>query len=569
MQYHYHFRFHPKLLDSLKDYNTSLFSADLFAGLTVGIVALPLAMAFAIASGVPPQSGLITAIFAGFIISALGGTKLCIGGPTGAYIVILATIGAKYGITNLLICTVMAGVLLVLMGLLHLGQVIKFFPMPLITGFTNGIAVLIFLTQLKDFFGLSIEKMPSHFFPAIQTLWESRYTIHTPTMLLATGCLCLILLWPKKWGRILPAPFVALVLSAIATLFLNQQGIAHFETIGSKFGGIPQQMPMPSGLAIDWDHLSDLLSPALTIALLGAIESLLCAVVADNLTNEKHDANQELIAQGIANMVVPFFGGIAATGAIARTATNIQNGGKTPFAGIIHALALLLVLLVAAPLASYIPMAGLAAILVSVAIKMGDWDIRKAKHYPKRDTAVLALTFALTVLFDLTVAVQIGLLLAGLFFVTRMSAQTSLNQLTPAHAKLFESQSIAGKTLPQGVNAYRVEGALFFGSADKLDELLHLAPEEVHTIILQLHRIVLLDTTGLLTLELLHHKLAAKHQRLMLCGANSAMHKLLEDAGLVDLLSAQNVQPDLAKAIEIAHEYANTQPVKIREIIET
>ncbi|WP_018150539.1 SulP family inorganic anion transporter [Leeia oryzae] len=563
------FTFRPQFFHHVRHYSAALFKADLLSGITVGIVALPLAMAFAIASGVPPQAGLITAILAGLIISALGGTRMCIGGPTGAYIVILAGIVAKYGLANLFVCTFMAGIILFLMGMMRLGQIIKFFPMPLITGFTNGIAVLIFLTQLKDFFGLSVQKMPSQFFLAIKTLWEYRLTVNIPTTLLATACLLLILTWPKRWNKRLPSPFVALVGSSVVVALINTPFHLQLATIGSRFGGIPQGLPLPQWIPIDLANFSDLLSPALTIAILGAIESLLCAVVADNLTSDKHDANQELMAQGIANMVVPFFGGIAATGAIARTATNIQNGGKTPFAGIFHALLLLLIMVVAAPLASYIPMAGLAAILVSVAIKMGDWDIRKARQFPKRDTMVLALTFALTVIFDLTVAVQIGLLLAGLFFVTRMSAQTSLNRLTPAHAQLFERQSIVGKTIPMGVHAYRVEGALFFGSADKLDQLLKLDPREACIIILQLHRIVLLDTTGLLTLALLHSKLAAKKQQLILCGANPDMHQLLEDAGLVRLLGEDHIYPDLASALQHAAAILPTESIKTGTIIET
>lgn len=354
------FRFRPRLLSTLRGYSRASLRDDTLAGLTVGIVALPLAMAFAIASGVSPQSGIFTAIIAGFIVSALGGTRVCIGGPTGAYIVILFGIVSKYGFTNLMLCTFMAGVLLVLMGMLRLGQVIKYFPMPLVIGFTNGIAVMIFFTQLKDFFGLQVA-MPSGFFPTMATLRTHIQDFQPVTLALAGASLALILAWPKKLNKYLPSPFVALLTATVVAALFSLP----VETIGSKFGGIPQGLPDFQPLHFDPASFSELLAPAFTIALLGAIESLLCAVAADQMIGDKHDSNQELIAQGIANMVVPFFGGIPATGAIARTGTNIQNGGRSPVAGIVHALLLLGVVLVAAPLAQYIPLAVLAAILIA------------------------------------------------------------------------------------------------------------------------------------------------------------------------------------------------------------
>ena len=561
--------FRPALLKYLPYYRAELFRADLLSGLTVGIVALPLAMAFAIASGVPPQSGLFTAILAGFLISALGGTRLCIGGPTGAFVVILAGIGARYGVANLFVCTALAGLMLIGMGLLRMGQLIKFFPMPLITGFTNGIALVIMLTQIKDFFGLAIGKIPPGFFPTVHTLWAARTTVHPPTLMLAAVCLALILGWPKKLNRLLPSPFVALVAGTLITALLNDRLHLGLSTIGSRFGGIPQGFPAFIGLALDFTHLSDLISPAFTIALLGAIESLLCAVAADQLTGDKHDANQELLAQGIANLVVPLFGGIAATGAIARTATNIQNGGRTPIAGLVHATLLLIVMLVAAPLARHIPLATLAAILMAVGLKMGDWDIRKAWRFPKRDTAILATTFALTVIFDLTVAVQIGLLIAAALFVSRMSTQTALNRLMPEHAILFERQSIAGKSVPVGAAAYRLEGALFFGSVDKLDTLLTLDVEAAKVLILQLHRVVLMDTTGLLTLQTLSEKLASRGQTLLLCGASEAHLDMLRNAGVTDAIGADRVLPDLARALGHARDLLSERPAGHHELVDT
>ena len=541
--------FRPQLIASLQHYNRALFQQDLMAGLTVGIVALPLAMAFAIASGVPPQAGIFTAVIAGFLASLLGGTKLCVTGPTGAFIVIIYGIVVKYGVANLIICTFMAGVMLVLMGLLRLGQVIKFFPMPLITGFTNGIAVLIFLTQLKDFFGLPVAQMPAGFFAVIDTLRHNLMLFDPLTLVISLASLLLILLWPKRFNSRLPGPFVALVLATL-TVSLFQLPL---ETIGSKFGGIPQGLPAFTGLDVDPTHLSDLLGPAFTIALLGAIESLLCAVVADSLTGDKHDANQELIAQGIANMVVPFFGGIPATGAIARTATNIGNGGKTPMAGIVHALLLLLVILAAAPLAAYIPLAALAAILIAVALKMGDWDIRKAAQYPKQDTAILVVTFALTVIFDLTIAVEIGLLMAAVLFIRRMAASTSVQQLRPEHTQLFERHSIAGKNVPAGCVAYRVEGALFFGAADTIDQLAS-QPSTVRVVILQLHRLVMLDTTGLLALSTLNQRLQAQDRTLILCGAGNEVTGMLRNARLAHEMGVGNIQPDLTTALQRAEE---------------
>ncbi len=416
--------FHPKLFDTLRGYNRQLFLADLTAGLTVGIVALPLAIAFAIASGVKPEAGIFTAIIAGFIISALGGSRVQIGGPTGAFIVIVYGIFLQHGLANLLICTIMAGFMLLAMGAFRLGSLIRFIPRPLVLGFTNGIAVLIALSEVKDFLGLKTGALPAEFSHKMKVLYEALPTLDMTTIALAVVSILLILLYPKRWAQRLPSPIVALVLGTLAVTLFHLP----VETIGTKFGGIPQSVPSFAMPEFTFSTLRDLMSPALTIALLGAIESLLSATVADGMIDDKHNPNQELIAQGIANIVTPFFGGIPATGAIARTATNVRSGGASPIAGMVHALTLLVIVLVAAPLAKNIPLATLAAILMVVAFNMGEWEaFRTLRKYPKSDSAVLLLAFVLTVVFDLTVAVEVGMVLAVLSFINRITELTHVS----------------------------------------------------------------------------------------------------------------------------------------------
>src|SRR5580658_1248935 len=412
--------FRPKLADTLKNYTRADLSADLVAGVTVGIVALPLAMAFAIASGVKPEAGIFTAVIGGFLISALGGSRVAIGGPTGAFIVILYGIYAKYGADNLAICTIMAGVMLLILGAARLGTAIKFIPYPVTMGFTSGIAVLIFTTQIKDFFGLRLDNVPSGFFEKMTALAGHAGTAQWAGTALAAASLAIILGWPKRWERRVPGSIVALVLGTAAVAMFQLP----VETIGSRFGGIPRALPKPILPSASWDVIQHLFQPALTIALLAAIESLLCAVVADGMVDDRHDPNQELMAQGIANIVSPLFGGIAATGAIARTATNVKCGARTPVAGIVHALTLLVIILVAAPLAKFIPLVVLSAVLVVVAFNMGEWhQFRRLAKWPKGDSAVFLAVFALTVLADLPTAVEVGMILAGALFVSRI-AQT-------------------------------------------------------------------------------------------------------------------------------------------------
>ena len=476
--------FRPKLADTLKKYSAGDFFADLTAGFTVGIVALPLAMAFAIASGVKPEAGIFTAVIAGFIISALGGTKVAIGGPTGAFIVILYGIYAKYGAENLAICTIMAGVILFIMGAARLGTMIKFIPYPVTMGFTSGIAVLIFSTQIKDFLGLTVEKVPSDFIEKMRVLGEHVGTFQWPTIALAAGSLAIILFWPKKWQRRVPGSIVALVLGTAAVMLFPGLQV---ETIGSKFGGIPQALPQPHIPALSWENIQHLFQPATTIALLAAIESLLCAVVADGMIDDRHDSNQELMAQGIANIVSPLFGGIAATGAIARTATNIKCGARTPIAGVVHAVTLLVIILVAAPLAKFIPLATLSAVLVNVAINMGEWhNFSRLPKWPRSDAVVFLTAFSLTVVIDLTVAVEIGMVLAAILFIKRVSETTQITAVDESSETEGAQHSLIGKEIPKGVMIYRIFGSFFFGAADKLETALKRSGQEPEVHILGL-----------------------------------------------------------------------------------
>ena len=505
--------FRPRLFEALRGYSTKDLAPDLIAGVTVGIVALPLAMAFAIASGVKPEAGIFTAVIAGFIISALGGTKVSIGGPTGAFIVILYGIGAKYGFDNLLICTIMAGGLLVTMGVARMGTMIKFIPYPVTMGFTSGIAVLIFSTQIKDFFGLQIEKVPSEFVEKMKVLIEHLGTLQWPTATLAATSLAIILFWPKKWQRRVPGSIAALVLGTAAVAWFNLP----VETIGSKFGGIPQGLPSPHLPKLAWDNIQHLFQPAMTIALLAAIESLLCAVVADGMVDDRHDANQELIAQGLANIVCPLFGGIAATGAIARTATNVKSGARTPVAGIVHAVTLLVIILVAAPLAKFIPLAALSAVLVNVALHMGEWhNFARLRKWPICDSAVFLSAFGLTVAVDLTVAVEIGMVLAAILFIKRSSETTQIMAVDESTETEGSQHSLVGKEVPKGVMIYRMMGAFFFGAVDKLETILKREKQEPEVLILRMRKVVAMDATGLNALEDLYEKLHRKGKHLVL-----------------------------------------------------
>jgi sulfate permease, SulP family len=526
-------RFRPRLLDAIHGYDRRQFASDLTAGVTVGVLALPLAIAFAIASGMTPQAGIYTAILAGLLISALGGSRVQIGGPTGAFIVLVYGIATQYGVANLLLCTMMAGAMLFLMGLLQIGTWIRFIPVSVVTGFTKGIAVLILLSQVKEFFGLTTESLPADFLPKLAVLWHAAPTAQLQTVLLAVACLGLILAWPKAW-RAVPSPVVALAAGTVAAAGLHLD----VETIGSRFGGIPSTLPTLTWPELALADLRHLVFPAFTIALLGAIESLLSARVSDAMIDDRHDPNQELMAQGIANFAVPLVGGFCATGAIARTSTNVLVGGRTPMAGMIHALTLLAVVLVAAPIAQYVPLATLSAILVVVAWNMGEWhDLKQLRRYTLNYRAILVTTFVLTVVLDLTVAVEVGMVLAAVFFITRVSQLTVIQELSV--------------DTPAGVEAYGLYGSLFFGAATKIEPLMALsAPEHpTRVLVLDMHKVINVDTTGLEILEALHRKLNRSGKTLIIAEANDQPRSLFDRSGFTARLGSHHIAVDLADAL--------------------
>jgi SulP family sulfate permease len=543
--------FRPRLWDTLKGYGMKEFMPDLTAGVTVGIVALPLAMAFAMASGVQPEAGIFTAIIAGFIISALGGTKVCIGGPTGAFIVILYGIGAKYGLDNLVICTVMAGVILLLMGLARLGTMIKYIPYPVTMGFTSGIAVLIFCTQIKDFFGLQVKDVPPEFVEKMVVLARHAGTVTWPALAVAAAALATIVFWPKRWQRRVPGSIVALVGgTALAALFQLP-----IETIGSRFGGIPQSLPSLQIPTLAWENIRHLIQPATTIALLAAIESLLCAVVADGMIDDRHDANQELMAQGLANIASPLFGGIAATSAIARTATNVKSGARTPVAGIIHAATLLLIVLVAAPLARHIPLAVLSAVLVNVALNMGEWhNFRRLARWPRSDAVVFLTAFGLTVIIDLTVAVEVGMVLAAVLFIKRVSETSQITAVDETSETEGTQHSLAGRQIPEGVMVYRMFGALFFGAADKLESALKRQKAEPEVLILRMRDVLAMDATGLNALEDLQERLRRRGKHMLLSAPHTQPLFMMDKAGFLDRLGRENVCANVALALDRSRE---------------
>jgi SulP family sulfate permease len=541
--------FRPKILETFRGYSRDRFMSDLAAGLTVGVVALPLAMAFAIASGVPPQAGIFTAVIAGFIISALGGTSVCIGGPTGAFIVILYGIYAKYGAENLAICTIMAGVILFIMGFARLGSMIKFIPYPVTMGFTSGIAVLIFSTQIKDFLGLTVDKVPSEFVEKMKVLFEHLGTVHWLTLALAAGSLAIIIFWPKGWQHRVPGSIVALLVGTVAAIVLKLP----VETIGSRFGEIPQSLPALHLPTFAWDNVQHLIQPATTIALLAAIESLLCAVVADGMIDDRHDSNQELMAQGLANIVSPLFGGIAATGAIARTATNVKSGGRTPIAGIIHAITLLLIILAAAPFAKFIPLATLSAVLVNVALNMGEWhNFARLPKWPRSDAVVFLTAFSLTVIIDLTVAVEIGIVLAAVIFIKRVSETSQITAVDEATETEGSHHSLVGKQIPDRVMVYRMFGAFFFGAADKLESALRREKREPDVLILRMRKVMAIDATGLNALEDLYERLRRKGKHLVLSAPHTQPLFVMENAGFLDRIGRANVCPHIDAALERA-----------------
>jgi SulP family sulfate permease len=542
--------FRPRLLDALKAYERRHLVADLGAGVTVGIVALPLAMAFAIASGVKPEQGLFTAIIGGLIVSLLGGSSVQIGGPAGAFIVIVYGILARYGLTNLLIATALAGVLLFLMGLFRLGALVRYIPVTIVIGFTNGIAVLIAFSQLKDLLGLRIDKLPSDFFAQVHALATHLDTLNWPALGLGLATVLMLFGWPRLFapGSLLPAtllegrtlrtasrvpgPIVALVTLSALAWWLSLP----VETIGTRFGGIPQSLPTLELPPFSWQSAKELVFPTLTIALLAGIESLLCARIADNLVEApRHDPNQELMAQGVANLVVPFFGGLPVTGTIARTVTSIRAGATSPIAGVVHSLTLLAVVLVAAPLAAAVPLAVLAGIVLFAAWNMGEWhEFARLRRFSVPYRTVLLGTFFLTVVFDLTVAVQVGLVLACGFFIYRMS---ELFRVEPAPDS------------PPGVQVFRLYGALFFGAVGKVEAVARQLAPTTRAVVLETHQLVSLDNSGLETLVQLHRSLARQGVALVLCDLNPQPLAMVRRAGFDAELGAENITPHLGAAL--------------------
>jgi SulP family sulfate permease len=555
--------FRPRLLDTLRGYDRTRFLADLGAGVTVGVVALPLAMAFAIASGVKPEQGLFTAIIAGLLISALGGSQVQIGGPAGAFIVIVYGIVERYGLANLLIATSLAGVLMFVLGLFKLGALVRYVPLPIVIGFTNGIAALIAVSQLRDLFGLQIPgKLPSDFFSLLHVLATHLASFNAYAFGLGALCVGGLFLWPHVFkpggllkrlsleqrleGRPLrmasrmPGPIVALVtLTALSTLLSLP-----VETIGTRFGGIPSALPAFELPDFTWETAKQLLIPTLTIAMLGAIESLLCARVADNLSDyPRHDPNQELMAQGVANFVAPFFGGIPATGTIARTVTNVRAGATSPVAGIVHALVILLVVLIAAPLAASVPLAVLAGVLLFVAWNMGEWhEFVRLRHFSTPYRTILLGTFALTVVFDLTVAVEVGLVLACVFFIYRMG---TLFRVVPHQAK-------AGEALPPGVQVFELYGSLFFGAVGKIETLPALVAPDTRAVVLEMHRLVLVDTSGIDALQQLHRNLQRRHIALVLANVNEQPLSLIRRSGFEAIIGDEHIVHNLDAAMAAA-----------------
>lgn len=539
----------PRLFAALRDYTPEKFGADVTAGLTLGVIALPLAMAFGIASGVTPQQGIYTGIIAGFLISFFGGTRLCVGGPTGAFVVIVYGIVQTYGFEKLVICTMIAGVLLVIMGLLKVGTLIKFIPHPVVTGFTSGIAVIILFSQVKDFLGLETGPLPVPFFEKVPALWAALPTLDAATFALGAASLLLLRYWTRLPFRRIPA--------AIAVLVLGTAAVAVFQlpvaTIGSQFGGIPGGLPSFQWPAWSLETATEMFQPAITIAILAAIESLLCAVVADGITGDRHNANTELVGQGIANFITPLFGGIPATGAIARTVANIQAGAASPVAGLIHAVTLLGIILAAAPLAKFVPLAVLSAILAAVALRMGEWrEFFRLRRIPRADAAVFLATFSLTIVFDLTVAVEIGMLLAAMLFIKRVTDTTVITRVTDENEDEGDQHSVSGKDIPEGVTVYRIAGPFLFGAADKLEDALLAANVRPRIVILRMRAVTSMDATALNALEMLVTKIRANGGHVIICGAHTQPFFMMTQAGFFDAIGSDHVARDVDDALGIA-----------------
>lgn len=549
--------FQPKLFSTLKNYSKADFMTDLMAGIIVGIVALPLAIAFGIASGVTPEKGIITAIVAGFIISFLGGSKVQIGGPTGAFIVIIYGIIQQYGLSGLMIATMMAGVLLILLGAFKLGTVIKFIPYPIIIGFTSGIAVTIFTTQIADIFGLNFggEKVPGDFIGKWMLYFRHFDTVNWWNAIVSVVSVFIITITPK-FSKKIPGSLVAIILVTVAVYFMKQYaGITCIDTIGDRFS-IKAELPSAEIPSIDWEAIKNLFPVAITIAVLGAIESLLSAAVADGVIGDKHDSNTELIAQGIANLASPLFGGIPATGAIARTMTNINNGGKSPVAGIVHAVVLLLILLFLMPLAQYIPMACLAGVLVIVSYNMSGWRVFMGLlKNPKSDVTVLLITFFLTVIFDLTVAIEVGLVIACVLFMKRVMETTEIsvikNEIDPNNESDLEVHE-EHLIIPDGVEVYEINGPYFFGIATKFEDTMSQLGDRPKIRIIRMRKVPFIDSTGIHNLTTLCQMSQKEDIHIILSGVNDNVHNTLEKSGFYELLGKENICSNINEAISVA-----------------
>ena len=555
--------FKPQLFTSLRNYNSKTFMSDLLAGVIVGIVALPLAIAFGIASGVTPEKGIITAIVAGFIISLLGGSKVQIGGPTGAFIIIIYGIIQQYGIEGLTIATLMAGAFLVLFGVLRLGTIIKYIPYPIVVGFTSGIAVTIFTTQIKDLFGLTIDNVPSDFIEKWGAYITHFGTIDTWSAFVGVLSVAIIAVMPRINKKI-PGSLIAIIIMTVAALLLkNYAGVTSIETIGDRFS-VSNAIPDAHVPAMTWDTIKGLVAPALTIAVLGAIESLLSATVADGVIGDHHNSNTELIAQGVANLASPLFGGIPATGAIARTMTNINNGGKTPIAGIIHAVVLLLIFLFFMPLAQYIPMACLAGVLVVVSYGMSGWrSFLTLMKNPKSDVTVLLITFFLTIIFDLTVAIEVGLIIACLLFMKRMAETTDVKVVMDeiSEESDLSSGNLEHLTIPKGVEVYEINGPYFFGAGNRFEEIMASFGDRPKVRIIRMRKVPFVDSTGIHNLTNLCTMSKSEGIEVVLSGVSEKVHSQLNKARFYDLLGEQNICSHIDIALQRAREISGNDIV--------
>ena len=550
----------PKSVILLRTYSADKFVHDLVAGVTVGLVALPLAMAFAIASGVPPQAGIYCAIVTGFLISALGGSKTQIGGPTGAFVVVVLGIIARYGIDGLFTCTMLAGFLLVLMGVTGLGSMVKFFPRPVVVGFTNGIAILIASTQIRDFFGLRMSQVPGDFLHRMGAIAAEFHTLNWVATVIGIGSLFVMILCARYFKRIPGAILVCIGATAsVSILHLPA------ETIGTKFGGIPSGLPHLSFPRLEPSLLLHLLSPAITVAMLGAIESLFSAVVSDKMSGDKHNPNVELIAQGVANIFSPLFGGLPATGAIARTATNVRSGARTPVAGMIHALTLLAVILFAAPLVKNLPLAALAGILFMVAYNMGDWaEIPEILKLTKMDIAVWLVTLGLTVFADLTVAVEVGMILAAFSFIRKISMTTTVAEVTEDYIEDGRAHILQDKAIPSYVAVFRIHGPFLFGVTDKISIITDRLQQLPSVVIVRLRNMTAIDATGIGALEELADQLKRSGRSMLVCGSRPQPAALMAEAGFADHIGVENICENIAAALKRAeqvHKPGNLLPV--------